>query len=81
MEQLLNNGGLDADTEDACLLALFHLGYHMQTQVRCNIIIKSETKYFRPRCPMKFALNILITLLNKNTSESDSEHERLRKCT
>ena len=34
VEQLLTNGGLDGDTEDACLLALFHLGYHMQTQVR-----------------------------------------------
>ena len=33
VEQLLTNGGLDGDTEDACLLALFHLGYHMQTQV------------------------------------------------
>ena len=33
VEQLLTNGGLDPDTEDACVMALFHLGYHMQTQV------------------------------------------------
>ena len=33
VEQLLTNGGLDPDTENASLVALFHLGFHMQTQV------------------------------------------------
>ena len=34
VEQLLTTGGLDPDTENASLVALFHLGFHMQTQVR-----------------------------------------------
>ena len=59
VEQLLTNGGLDGDTENACLLALFHLGYHMQTQVRGDII---KSKYFMSRCPMKYALIIMKTL-------------------
>ena len=36
VEQLLTQGGLNADTEDACIVAMFHLGYHLQTQVREN---------------------------------------------